>query len=256
MFQRCFIPALSVLFLSLLTACAGSSAVRKYTVEVVAEYPHDTLSYTQGLFFHNGRLQESAGEYGHSSFRKDVDLETGRCARRLDFEAQYFAEGSTVLGGELFILTWLEHVAFVYDADSLIFKRAHRFPRQGWGLTTDGKQLIASDGSHQLHFLDTQFKRLRSIEVTLDGKMLPRLNELEWIDGRIWANIYQSDRIAIINPSDGKVEGLIDCKGLLPKQLRTKGTDVLNGIATDGGRIFLTGKNWPRLYEVKLVEKR
>lgn len=239
-----------------MTACAGPSAVRKYTVEVVKEYPHDTLSYTQGLFFHNGRLQESAGGYGQSSFRKDIDLATGRCTRRMDFDAKYFAEGSAELGGELFILTWLEHVAFVYDADSLVFKRAHRFPRQGWGLTTDGKQLIASDGSHQLHFLDRQFKRLRSIEVTLEGKKLPQLNELEWIDGRIWANIYQSDRIAIIHPSSGAVEGIIDCKGLLPKHLRTKDTDVLNGIATDGKSIFLTGKNWPRLYEVKLVEKR
>ena len=239
----------------LMTACAGATGTKRYGVEVVKEYPHDVTSYTQGLFFDGGTLNESAGRYGRSSYRKNIDLESGACERKIGFEDKYFIEGSCVLGGELFILTWREHLAFVYDADSLTFKRAHRFPRQGWGLTTDGKQLIASDGSHVIHFLDTQFKRLRHIEVTLDGEKVKYLNELEWIDGKIWANVYLTDNILIINPEDGTVEGIVNCKGLLPRKLREPETDVLNGIACDGQRIFLTGKCWPRLYEVKLVEK-
>ena len=238
-----------------LTSCA-SVGVQQYKLEVVNEYPHDTEAYTQGLFFQDGILQESAGGYGHSSFRKNINLESGACERKLDFESKYFVEGSCVLDGELFILTWCEAVVFVYDAATLEFKRAHRYPRQGWGLTTDGKQLIASDGSSRLYFFDKQFKLLRKIEVALDEKPVFYLNELEWIDGKIWANVYQEDYIVIIHPESGKVEGKVDCRGLLPRSLRTRDTDVLNGIACDGQRIFLTGKNWPRLYEIKLLEKK
>ena len=239
-----------------MTACAGATSAKKYGIEVVQEYPHDATSYTQGLFFdEEGKMCESAGLYGSSSYRKNIGIESGKCEKKIDFEDKYFIEGSCVLNGELFLLTWREHLAFVYDANSLEFKRAYKFPRQGWGLTTDGKQLIASDGSHLIHFLDTGFKRQRSIEVTLDGKKVRGLNELEWIDGKIWANVYLTDEILIINPGNGNVEGIIDCTGLLPRGLHDKNTDVLNGIACDGERIFLTGKCWPRLYEVKLVEK-
>ena len=244
-----------IVLLLALTAC-GAEKVQQYQLQVVQEYPHDTAAYTQGLFFQDGVLQESSGGYGASSFRKNVNLENGTCERKLDFERKYFVEGSCVLDGELFILTWCEGVAFVYDAETLAFKRAHRYPRQGWGLTTDGRQLIASDGSARLYFLDSQFKLLRKTEVTMNGKPVLYLNELEWIDGRIWANVYQEDYIVIINPENGKVEGKVDCQGLLPKTLRTSDTDVLNGIAYDGGRIFLTGKYWPRLYEIKLQEKK
>ena len=245
--------ALAALTLAL-TSCAPAR-VQQYKLEVVNEYPHDTEAYTQGLFFQDGKIQESTGVYGHSSFRKDVNLESGSCERKLDFESKYFIEGSCVLDGELFILTWREAVVFVYDAATLEFKRAHRYPRQGWGLTTDGKQLIASDGSSRLYFFDKQFKLLRKIEVTMDEKPVLYLNELEWIDGKIWANVYQEDHIVIINPDNGKVEGKVDCRGLLPRSLRTRTTDVLNGIAYDGQRIFLTGKYWPRLYEIKLLER-
>lgn len=250
-------PAFVMLLLSalhLLAACAATQT-QQYQLEVLAEYPHDTEAYTQGLFFDNGLLHESAGQYGRSSFRFHVALETGECERKLDFDGRYFVEGSVMLNGELFILTWQEHVVFVYDAATLEFKRAHRYPRQGWGLTTDGQCLIASDGSSRIHFLDTQMKRLRSIEVKMDGVPVKLLNELEWIDGRIWANVYQEDYIVIINPESGVVEGKVDCRGLLPRSLRTPQTDVLNGIAWDGGRIFLTGKNWPRLYQVRLRKK-
>ena len=245
---------IGLLCLIVLAASCAPTAVQAYRVEVVHEYPHDTASYTQGLFFDGGLLQESAGQYGQSSFRQDIKPETGKEARRINFDAKYFVEGSVILDGELFILTWRENVAFVYDARTLEFKRAHRFPRQGWGLTTDGKQLIASDGSAQLHFLDKKMKRLRHIQVTMDGEPVPYLNELEWINGRIWANVYTRDYIVIINPDSGIVEGKVDCTGLLPRSLRTRDTDVLNGIAWDGERIFLTGKNWPRLYEVRLAK--
>ncbi len=238
-----------------LTAC-GVENVQQYKVQVINEHPHDIEAYTQGLFFQNGMLQESAGGYGKSSFRKNVNLESGACERKLDFEDKYFIEGSCVLDGELFILTWREAVLFVYDATTLEFKRAHRYPRQGWGLTTDGKQLISSDGSSRLYFFDKQIKLARKIEVTMDEKPVLYLNELEWIDGKIWANVYQEDYIVIINPDNGKVEGKVDCRGLLPRSLKKRNTDVLNGIAYDGERIFLTGKYWPRLYEIRLVEKK
>lgn len=248
--------ALALVALMLTLSSCAPAGVQQYKLEIVNEYPHDTEAYTQGLFFQDGKLQESTGVYGHSSFRKNVNLESGSCERKLDFESKYFIEGSCVLDGELFILTWREAVVFVYDAATLEFKRAHRYPRQGWGLTTDGKQLIASDGSSRLYFFDKQFKLLRKIEVTMDEKPVLYLNELEWIDGKIWANVYQEDHIVIIDPENGKVEGIVDCRGLLPRSLRTRDTDVLNGIACDGQRIFLTGKYWPRLYEIKLLEKK
>ena len=253
-FQASVATALAALMLAV-SACAPAG-VQQFKLQVVNEYPHDIEAYTQGLFFQDGMLQESAGGYGKSSFRKNVDLESGACERKLDFENKYFVEGSCMLDGELFILTWQEAVIFVYDAATLEFKRAHRYPRQGWGLTTDGRQLISSDGSSRLYFFDRNIKLARKIEVTMDEKPVLYLNELEWIDGKIWANVYQEDYLVIINPENGKVEGKVDCRGLLPRSLRTRSTDVLNGIAYDGERIFLTGKYWPRLYEIRLEEKK
>ena len=155
----------------------------------------------------------------------------------------------------MYVLTWTNKVAFRYNPETLTYKSTVSYPREGWGLTTDGKQLIASDGSSNLWFLDKNLKVLRKQPVTMNGRPLRNLNELEWIDGKIWANIYTTDSIVIINPSNGKVEGLIDCTGLLPEKLRTRDTDVLNGIAIDAkGHIYLTGKNWPRLYQIELVK--
>jgi len=238
-----------------LCSCADGK-VRQYKVRVVNQYPHDTGSYTQGLFFKDGQLCESTGQYGQSTFRL-VDLGTGKAQRKLDFGRKYFVEGSVVLGGELFILTWTNEVAFIYDAETLEYKTTYSYPRQGWGLTTDGKQLIASDGSSKLYFMDTKFKVLRTVDVKLDGRSVRNLNELEYIDGKIWANVYVSDVILIIDPATGKVEATVDCSGLLPAALRKPETDVLNGIAVnpENGKIYLTGKYWPRLYEVSLVSK-
>ena len=234
----------------------GNAKVKEYRLELVAEYPHDTEAYTQGLFFQDGQMYESTGQFGMSTFRK-VDYSTGKVLQRLDFNDEYFIEGSVIFGDNLYILTWTNRRAFVYDAKTLEYKAAWKYPREGWGITHDGKNLIASDGSANLYFMDKDFAQQKKVTVTLEGRPVRFLNELEYIDGKIWANVYTSDTIVIINPKDGKVEGLIDCIGLLPKALREPSTDVLNGIAYDKktGKIYLTGKNWPRMYEVKIVEK-
>lgn len=252
--MRHFVTAI---ILSLLLAACGEAQVKEYRLDVVAEYPHDTESYTQGLFINEGQMYESTGVHGKSTFRK-VDLETGKAIERLDFDKKYFVEGSVIWNGNLYILTWESRLAFIYDAATLEYRSTWKYPREGWGITTDGKHLIASDGSANLYFMDENFAQQKKILVTIEGRPVRFLNELEYIDGKIWANVYTSDEIVIINPKDGNIEGVIDCKGLLPKELRTPATDVLNGIAYDPveDRIFLTGKNWPKLYEVKLAEVR
>lgn len=239
--------------LLMLCSCSGSE-VKHYRLEVVAEYPHDVESYTQGLFFDDGQLYESTGLNGKSTFRA-VDLQTGKASKRFDFDKKYFVEGSVIFDGNLYILTWESRVAFIYDAATLEYKSTRRYPREGWGLTTDGKQLIASDGTANLYFMDGDLKLDRRVLVKMGETPIRWLNELEYIDGRVWANVYTTDEIVIINPRTGKVEGVVDCSGLLPHSLRTDSTDVLNGIAYNpqNGKIYLTGKNWPRLYEVRLV---
>lgn len=251
--RELFIMLLS--FFSLIS-CSGNQ-VKEYALEVVAEYPHDTESYTQGLFIHEGQMYESTGQHGKSTFRK-VDLQTGKALKRLDFDKKYFVEGSVIFGDNLYILTWESRVAFVYDAKTLEYKSSWKYPREGWGLTTDGEFLIASDGSANLYFLDGDFKQDHKVLVTMEDRPIRLLNELEYIEGKVWANVYTYDEILIINPRSGKVEGVIDCRGLLPRDLHTSETDVLNGIAYDSQteKIYLTGKNWPKLYEVRLVEKK
>ena len=247
---------LSILAAALL-CCACEAKVKEYKVKVVKEYPHDTSSYTQGLFFYKGDMYESTGQYGSSTFRK-VDVATGEPLEKLDFNRKYFVEGSVVLGDNLYILTWESKVAFIYDANTLEYKSTYSYPREGWGLTTDGRQLIASDGSSRLYFLDGEYKLQKAVDVKLDGRPVRNLNELEYIDGKVWANVYMTDLIVIINPSTGVVEGTVDCTGLLPASLRDRRTDVLNGIALDPatGKVYLTGKYWKRLYEIELVEKK
>lgn len=239
----------------LLLSCADAS-VKEYRLEVVAEYPHDRESYTQGLFFHKGEMYETTGLHGKSTLRK-VDLQSGKAVKRQDFNDKYFVEGSVVMGDNLYVLTWETRVAFIYDAATLEYKSSWSYPREGWGITTDGKQLIASDGSSTLFFMDAEFATKRRLVVKYEDKPVRWLNELEYIDGKIWANVYTSDEIVIIDPKDGRVEGVIDCRGLLPKEMRSPDTDVLNGIAYDEktGKIYLTGKNWPRLYEIKLTRQ-
>lgn len=247
---------LTIIMMSFFLLSCSEPKVREYKLEVVAEYPHDTDSYTQGLFFYEGQMYESTGVHGKSTFRK-VELETGKALEKLNFDRKYFLEGSVVLGDNLYILTWETKTAFIYDAKTLEYKSTWKYPREGWGITTDGKQLIASDGSANLFFMNDQFALDRKQLVTIEGRPVRWLNELEYIDGKVWANVYTSDEIVIINPKNGHVEGVIDCRGLLPKSLYGPETDVLNGIAynPETKKIYLTGKNWPKLYEVRLIEK-
>ena len=246
---------MSIIASLMLLSCAEAE-VKEYKVEVVAEYPHDVEAYTQGLFFHDGQMYESTGLHGKSTLRK-VDVTTGEAIQKIGFNEKYFIEGSVIMGDNLYVLTWETRMVFIYDAETMEFKTSWKYPREGWGITTDGKKLIASDGSATLYFMDENFKVERKVMVKHEERPVRWLNELEYIDGKIWANVYTSDEIVIINPKDGAVEGVVDCRGLLPDSLRTPDTDVLNGIAYDPmtKKIYLTGKNWPKLYEVKLIEK-
>ena len=245
---------LGVFLIAVLLCACSQAQVTQYKFKVVKNYPHDMAAYTQGLFFHNGTLYETTGQYGTSSIRT-VDLLTGKPVQNKKLNAKYFAEGSVIMGDYLYILTWTNKVAFVYDAKTLEYRKTISYPREGWGLTTDGKQLIASDGSANLYFMDGKFGLNRKLPVTMNGRPLKNLNELEWINGKIWANVYLTDTIVIINPSTGKVEGAIDCTGLLPDELWTSATDVLNGIAVDAqGKVYVTGKNWPKLYQIELIK--
>jgi len=249
---------LTLLLVFTLTAGEVSSQpkAQNFKVKVLESLPHDINSYTQGLFFHNGHLYESAGQYGQSSFRR-VDLKKGTILQSFNFPDQYFAEGSAVLANRLYILTWTNRVAFVYDINTLKPVGQLYNPREGWGLTTDGQQLIMSDGSSSLFFLDpSTLQEKGKITVKLNGKELDQLNELEYIKGEVWANVYQKDIIVIINPKTGVVRGVVDCTNLLPVSLRTPQTDVLNGIAYNpvSEQIYITGKLWPRLFRVVLTK--
>ena len=257
--MRFFLRTLFVAAVALLAAACGSSAqnVKTYGYKVEEVLPHDVSAYTQGLFFHDGVLYESAGQYGESSFRK-VDLKTGKVLQRMDFDRQYFAEGACVLNGRLYVLTWQEKACFVYDFGTWKKLGTLRYLGEGWGLTTDGKHLIMSDGTSEITFRNPDnFTVERTITVTLRGQKVLYLNELEYIKGEIWANVYGTDQIVRIDPSNGQVRGVINLKGLLPQQLRTRRTDVLNGIALNpkDGAVYVTGKYWPKLYRITLVEK-
>jgi glutamine cyclotransferase len=236
---------------------AGNQKATKYRVKVTASFPHNVNSYTQGLFFFEKQMYESAGRYGFSKFMK-VDLKSGNSLSSISFPEKYFAEGSVSLNGKVYILTWRERVVFVYDIYNFKPVKTLFNPKEGWGLTTDGKELVMSDGTGYLYFMDPDyFKERRSVEVKLDGKKVSQLNELEYINGDIWANVYGEDVIYIINPANGRVKGVVDCRNLLPAGKRSSDPDVvLNGIAyePESGKIYLTGKLWPLIYQVELVK--
>ena len=242
-----------------LAACGASGQnVKTYGYKVEESVPHDVASYTQGLFFYDGTLYESAGQYGESNFRK-VDLKSGRVLERTNFEGRYFAEGACVLGNRLYVLTWREGECFVYDIRTMQRLGTCRYTGEGWGLTNDGKSLIMSNGTSTITFRNPEnFAVERSITVTLRDKKVANLNELEYIKGEIWANVYGSDLIVRIDPATGVVRSVVNCNGLLPAAQRRPRTDVLNGIALNPatGDIWLTGKYWPKMYRIKLVEKK
>lgn len=252
-------PIKTILLLLMLSAPLASCAqdkVKEYTYKVEEVFPHDRGGYTQGLFFYEGVLYESTGQYGESTFRK-VDLKTGNLLAVHNFPKKYFVEGSCILGGMLYILTWQENVCFMYEAASMTKIAEFYNPREGWGLTTDGQNLIMSDGTSTLYYMNpNSFTEIKRINVTLNKKPLSYLNELEYIDGKIWANVYGSEEIVIIDPGTGAVTGKINCAKLLSPNLISRDTDVLNGIAynPETGFIYLTGKNWPRIFRVSLRE--
>lgn len=234
---------------------AASDTVTRYTYEVVHAWPHDRGAFTQGLVFRDGTLLESTGLNGESSLR-EVELESGRVLKRLDVPAAYFAEGLAVVADKAYQLTWKNQVGFVYDADTFAAEKTFSYEGEGWGLATDGRLLIMSDGTNRIRFLDPNdgCKTVRTIKVTEAGRPVERLNELELIRGEIFANVWQTDEVVRIDPATGHVRGVIDFAGLLPAAERTPDTDVLNGIAYDAerDRLFVTGKRWPKIFEVRL----
>lgn len=228
-----------------------------YGYRVVKSHPHDAGAYTQGLFWHDGFLYESTGLKGESTLRR-VDLSSGEVLQSISLDAKYFGEGAAILGGKIYQLTWEEQTGFIYDAGSFEKVGEFGYTGAGWGLTTDGQYLYMSNGSEKILVLDPQTLRpIRTIEVYTDQDRVIYLNELEWIDGEIWANVYTTDRIVRIDPATGVVKGIIDLKRLLPSADKDLSTDVLNGIAHDPatGRIFVTGKRWKKLFEIALLEQ-
>lgn len=224
---------------------------------VVNAYPHDPTAFTQGLIYRDGYLYESTGLKGQSTLRK-VNLETGEVVRQVRVDAKYFAEGLASWGGRLIQLTWRSNVAFVYDAGTLSVENTLSYSGEGWGLTADGSRLIMSDGSDTLRLMDPATFRERARLSVRDGSAPVRnLNELEFVKGEIYANIWYTDRIARIAPDTGRVVGWIDLTGLLPAVYQLEAGAVLNGIAYDAGsdRLFVTGKLWPKLFEIKLTRR-
>jgi len=222
---------------------------------VVHTYPHDPSAFTEGLFYLNGYLYESSGLTGHSTIRK-VRLETGEVLRKIDIPAKYFGEGIVSWHGRLISLTWTSQVGFVFDLRTFALQRQFHYPGEGWALTRNDRQIIMSDGTPELRFLDPiTLQETGRTQVTLDGKPLRNVNELEWVKGEIYANVWQTNSIVRIDPATGHVVGIINLAGLLKASDIVPGqTDVLNGIAYDAkkDRLFVTGKNWPKLFEIKL----
>ena len=243
-------------------ACApvSQAGVPEYTFEVVHSYPHDRTAFTEGLFYLDGFLYESTGIEGASSVRK-VRLETGEVVQRHDLPSAYFGEGIIHWKDRLIQLTYKTEVGFVYNLSTFETERRFEYPGEGWAMTQDGKNIFMSDGTAQIRIWDPEtLQELRRITVTDQGQPVPNVNELEWVKGEIYANIWETDRIARIDPATGRVVGWIDLAGLLNPNERIagpEGTDVLNGIAYDtkGNRLFVTGKRWPKLFEIRLVRR-
>jgi glutamine cyclotransferase len=226
-----------------------------YTYRIINSYQHDPDAFTQGLVFNNSILYEGTGLYGHSTLRK-VELVTGKVLQVRELSSEFFGEGVTIYDDRLIQLTWKSKIGFVYDRDNFELLREFSYSTEGWGITHDGKHLIMSDGTARLYFLDLEtFEYLSYIDVHDNNGPVTQLNELEYINGEIYANIWKTERIARISPQTGEVVGWIDLTGLLKPEDRTVQVDVLNGIAYDANsnRLFVTGKLWPKLFEIELV---
>ncbi|MGB4594742.1 MAG: glutaminyl-peptide cyclotransferase [Anaerolineaceae bacterium] len=253
--------SLSVLGSLLLSACQVNGSIPRNlnasaTYEVLDQFPHDPTAYTQGLLIHNGLFYESTGTYGNSSLRV-VEPKTGKVLQDQPLEDRYFGEGLALLNNKLYQLTWRENTGFVYDLNTLELINTWQYDTEGWGLTTDGTNLIMSDGSADLRWIDpVTFEVLRVLEVTQDGIPATRLNELEWIEGEIYTNVYTTETILRIDPETGEVLTVLDMSGLTPDVNKADPNEVLNGIVYDPAtkRLFVTGKLWDVLYEIRLID--
>jgi glutaminyl-peptide cyclotransferase len=234
------------------------SDVPIYSYRILKTYPHDRNAFTQGLVFEKGYLYEGTGLHGFSSLRK-VDLQTGRVLKLHTLKPQFFGEGITVMGNRIIQLTYQSHVGFVYDKKSFALIKSFSYPTEGWGITNDGKWLITSEGTSKLHFLDpSTFGEIKTIIVHDHRGEIKGLNELEFVQGEIFANIWQENRLARIDPATGRITGWIELQGLLMPQDMVGDIDVLNGIAYDAEyhRLFVTGKLWPKLFEIELIQEK
>ena len=238
-------------------ADAPSEDIPTDSYTLVKAWPHDRGAFTEGLVFWDGMLIESTGLNGHSALRK-VELETGRILQEVKLPDQYFGEGIAVLGGRIFQLTWQSHRGFIYEVRSLNLEGEFSFAGEGWGLTADGRSLIMSDGTNRIRFLDpATFRVTRTIDVVAHGQPVGMLNELEYVKGELYANVWRTEFVLRIDPATGRILGSIDFVGILPQADRSQDTDVMNGIAYDApeDRLFVTGKNWPKLFEVKIKSR-
>jgi glutamine cyclotransferase len=233
----------------------NSDAIPVYTYNIVNTYPHDRNAFTQGLVFEDGVLYEGTGRFGNSTLRR-VELETGDILQIRELSSQFFGEGITIYGDKIIQLTWQPNIGFVYDKDSFELLQEFNYSTEGWGITNDGERLIMSDGTSTLHFLDPQtFEEIGQLEVFDNDGPITRLNELEYVQGEIYANVWQTDRIARIEPGTGRVIGWVELGGLLTVEDLIEPVNVLNGIAYDAktDRLFVTGKLWPKLFEIELI---
>lgn len=253
---RVFFQCLSTVVLCLLLVPQSRSAddIPAYGIEVLNTWPHDASAFTQGLTFYNGMLYEGTGRNGQSSLRM-VDLESGELLKRENLNSRYFGEGIAIHNNKIYQLTWQSHIGFIYDLESFKQEKTFFLAGEGWGITNNEESLIVSDGSANLRFLDPDTLQEKSrIEVTLSGRSVQNINELEYINGEIWANLWYQDVILRIDPETGNVTSIVDLNGLYPQ--RKSRDEVLNGIAWDevGQRLFVTGKLWSQLYEIKVLE--
>ncbi|MCF6297263.1 MAG: glutaminyl-peptide cyclotransferase [Flavobacteriaceae bacterium] len=230
-----------------------------YSYKIINEYPHDSKAFTQGFEYHNGFLYESTGQRGKSTLRK-VELKTGKVLQKINIDKKYFAEGMTIFNNKIYQLTWQGNVGFVYNLESFELEKTFNYnkSKEGWGLTHDNKRLIKTDGTERIWFLNPETLKEESfIEAYTNSRKAEKLNELEFIEGKIYANLWQQNSILIVNPKNGAIEGIVNLKGLQSKVGKEGNDKVLNGIAYDAenNRLFVTGKEWNKVFEIELVKK-
>lgn len=250
-------PRLLLILALFLTSCGARAEITIYDYTVINKYPHNTRFFTQGLLIHEGHLYEGTGRYGESALMK-LNLDDGEVLKRKDLGSRYFGEGIAVAGERIFQLTWRENMVFEHDLETFDSVNSHYLPTEGWGLTWDGEHLILSDGSERLFFYDPDgFQQVRSVTVTIEGRPVRFLNELEYINGEVWANVWTSNEIVRIDPATGEVLSVVDLRGLRDQTTAGGNDAVLNGIAWDADtdRLLVTGKLWAHIFEIELHER-